>query len=174
MNEPHGVAAEILALSFLAGEGEDGQLLVKPRDLNHISYASSTLWPIAPSSSVFGFRVPDGNVMIWTYLSLYTTLANETSPAVNYGFNYDATVFLAIQGASGAFLPFGPSMLTQGIFNKPVLMVFDPQTTPRLILTPNGSTQAGGNLRVEAAVNGYLLPAGIGNVYKRYATKFLT
>jgi hypothetical protein len=174
MNEPHGVAAETLALSFLAGMDDEGELLVKPKDLTHISYASSTLWPIAPTSSIFGFKVPDGNMLIWTYVSLYTTLANETSPAINFGFNFDATLFLAIQGASGAFLPFGPSMFTQGLINKPILLVFDPLTTPRIIFAPNGSAQAAGSLRVEAAVNGYLLPAGIGAVFKRYATKFVS
>lgn len=174
MNEPHGVAAEVLALSFLAGMDDDGDLLVKPKDFTHISYASSTLWPVAPTSSLFGYRVPDGNVMLWTYISLYCTLANETSLAINFGFNFDTTLFLAIQGPSGAFLPFGPSMLTQGLVNKPVLMVFDPSNTPRLILAPAGSTQAVGSVRVEAAVNGYLLPAGIGAHFKRYATKFVS
>lgn len=174
MNEPHGVAAEILALSFLGGMDDEGQLLAKPKDFTHISYASTTLWPIAPTSSLFGYRVPDGNIMLWTYISVYNTLANETSLAVNFGFNYDATLFLAIQGASGAFLPFSPSMFTQGLINKPILLVFDPMTTPRIIFAPNGSTQAVGSVRVEGAINGYLLPAGFGSVYRRYATKFVS
>lgn len=174
MNEPHGVAAEILSLVLLAGNDMSGQPLTSPKDFQHIHYASSTLWPIAPSSSLFGTRVPDGNCLLWTYVSAYTTLANESSPAVNYGWNYDALVFLAIQGASGNFISFSPAMLTQGMFNCPLLLVFDPQTTPRLILAANGSAQPAGNLRVEAEVNGYLLPAGLAPVFKRYATKFLS
>jgi hypothetical protein len=174
MNEPHGVAAEIMSNVLLTGLDNGGQPTAQPRDFQHISYASSTLWPIAPSSSLFSTQVPPGSCMIWTYITMYTTLANESSPSVNYGLNFDGTVFLAIQGASGNFISFSPAMLTQGLFNKPILLVFDPQTTPRLILAPAGSGQPVGNLRIEAAINGYLLPAGLAPIFRRYATKFLS
>jgi hypothetical protein len=75
MNEPQSVAAEKLALSILAGERVDGTPLCRPSDLISLSLQSSTLWPVAPFTSLFGFEVPDGQIMIWTYISAYTTLA---------------------------------------------------------------------------------------------------
>lgn len=172
MNEPQSVAAEKLALSILAGEKPDGTPLCRPSDLISLSLQSSTLWPIAPFSSLFGFEVPDGQIMIWTYISAYTSLADESSAAVDYGFNYDAKCQLQIQGASGNFSPRTGSILTQGLFNKPIFLVFEPMTTPRIILSPNSSTQASGNLRVEAEVTAFLTSAGLTSAFNTHQTKF--
>lgn len=172
MNEPQSIAAERIALSIMAGEDRCGNPLVRPADLLHLSLASGTLWPIAPTSSLFSYQVPASYCMIWTYISVYTTLADESSPAVNYGFNYDALAFLGIQAESGNFLPFSQSFLTQTVFNCPLLLVFDPKTTPRIFLSSNASTQPVGNLRVEARANAYLLSAGLISAFKPFETRF--
>lgn len=172
MNEPQSVAAEKIALSILAGEMPDGTPVCRPSDLIPISIPSGTLWPISPFSSLFGFQVPRAQILIWTYLSLYTTLANESESAVNYGFNFDALAQIQVQGASGNFDPRTATMLTQGIFNKPLLLVFDSLTTPRVVLSPNGSTQTSGHLRVEAEASGYLAPAGLNSAFRDHQTRF--
>ena len=172
MNEPQSIAAEKIALSILAGEGAQGQPLCKPSDLIPLSISDTTLWPIAPTSSVFSYQVPPGQAMIWTYISLYQTLADETETAVNYGFNFSTYCFLTIQGASGNFQPRTGSILTQEIFNKPILLVFDSQTTPRIILNPSSSTQAAGNLRVNVEAMAYLLPSGVASAFRDHQTRF--
>lgn len=172
MNEPQSVAAEKIALSILAGLGRDGQPLCKPHDLIPLSVASGTAWPLAPFSSLFGFQVPDGQAMLWTYVSAYTTLFDESETAVNYGFNYDALASIQVQGASGNFEPRTGSLLTQAIFNKPLLLVFDSLSTPRITLIPNSSTQPAGNLRVEAEFMGYLIPSGLSSAFRDHQTRF--
>lgn len=172
MNEPQSIAAEKIALSILAGENEFGQPLCRPNDLIPLSYGDTTLWPVAPTSSLFSYQVPNGQAMLWTYSSLYTTLADESETAVNFGFNFNTYCFLTIQGASGNFQPRTGSILTQTIFNKPILLVFDSLTTPRIILNPSGSTQSVGNLRVEAEVMAYLIPSGLASAFRDHQTRF--
>lgn len=173
MNEPQSVAAEKIALSILAGVNPvDGSPVCKPSDLTPLSIPSGTLWPVAPFSSLFGFQVPSGQIMIWTYISVYTTLANESETAVNYGFNYDALAQIQIQGSSGNFSPRTAALLTQAFFNKPILLVFDSLTTPRIALSPNSSTQTSGHLRVEAEAMAYLLPSGLSSAFRDHQTRF--
>lgn len=173
MNEPQSIAAELLALSILAGEDTNGMPLVKPRDFTHLSLASATAWPAAPFSSLFGYQIPDGYCLIWTYLSLYTTAFDESQLAVNYGFNYDALTYIQIQtGSQPVFEPRTQAMFTQELFNHPLLLVFEPNTTPRIILTPNSSAQAAGSVRVECYAHGYLLPAGLSSAFKPFQTRF--
>lgn len=172
MNEPQSVAAEKIALSILAGVDRNGNPLVKPHDLIPLSVASSTAWPIAPFSSLFGFQVPDAHAMLWTYVSAYTTLLDESETAVNYGFNYDALAQIQIQSVAGNFDPRTGALLTQAIFNKPLLLVFDSLTTPRISLIPNGSAQPAGNLRVEAEFSGYLISAGLSSAFRDHQTRF--
>lgn len=173
MNEPQSIAAEMLALSILAGEDIKGQPLVKPGDLTPLSLASGTLWPVAPFSSLFGYQIPKGKCLIWTYLSIYTTLADESTLAVNYGFNYDALAQIQIQTAgTGDFQPRTATLLTQTLFNHPLLLVFEPDTIPRIILTGNGSTQTGASVRVECYAHGYLLAAGLSSAFKPFQSQF--
>ncbi len=172
MNEPQSVAAEKIALSILAGEDHDGRPLCRPSDLIPLSLGSATLWPIAPFSSLFGYKVPDGLIMIWTYVSLYTSLENESEAGVNYGINYDALAQIQVQGASGNFDAKTGALLSQGIFNKPIFLVFEPMTTPRIVLTPNSSAQASGNLRIEATAQAYLAPAGLTSAFNSHQTRF--
>lgn len=163
----------MIALSILAGEDTSGRPLVKPGDLTPLSLASSTAWPVAPFSSLFGFQIPKGKCLLWTYLSIYTTLFNESSLAVNYGFNYDALAQIQVQTAgTGDFQPRTAAMLTQTIFNHPLLLVFEPDTIPRIILTGNGSAQAGGSVRVECYAHGYLVAAGLSSAFKPFQSQF--
>ncbi|MFN0108549.1 MAG: hypothetical protein ACKVZH_06810 [Blastocatellia bacterium] len=173
MNEPQSVAAEKIALSIMAGIDRDGQPLCKPHDLIPLSQAASTLWPVAPFSSLFGYQVPQASAMLWTYVSLYTTLADETETAVNYGFNYDALAQLKIQSGGGNFEDRTGQLLSQAIFNKPLLLVFDSLTTPRIVLTANGSAQAGSSLRIESEFTGYLIPAGLSSAFRDHQTRFV-
>lgn len=173
MNEPQSVAAEKIALSILAGMDKDGNPLCKPHDLIPLSQGTGTLWPVAPFSSVFGYQVPTAQAMLWTYLSLYTTLADESETAVNYGFNYDALAQLKIQSGGGNFEDRTGQLYTQSIFNKPILLVFDSLTTPRIFFTANGSTQAGSSIRVEVEFSGYLIPAGLSSAFRDHQTRFV-
>lgn len=172
MNEPQSVAAEKIALSILAGEDQFGNSKCRPVDLIPITLASSTAWPVAPFSSLFGYQVPDGQVMLWTYVSLYTSLFDESESAVNYGINYNALANLLIQSGSGNFLPRATGLLTQQMFNKPILLMFDSLTTPRITLQPNGSTQAVANLRILCEASGFLLPSGLSSAFKDHQTQF--
>lgn len=174
MNEPQSIAAEILALSILAGEDTHGYPLVRQRDFTPLSIASSTLWPVGPFSSLLGtYVVPTGQIWIWTYVSLYATLANESSLAVNYGFNFDTYCFLQVQtgqDATSAFQAVSGSILSQTLFNHPLLLMFQPDTIPRIILNPSSSTQTAGSVRVEAYFHGFLLPAGLSSAFKPFTT----
>lgn len=172
MNEPQSVAAEKISLSILAGVDRHNNPLCKPHDLIPLSVASSTAWPIAPFSSLFGFEVPDAHAMLWTYVSMYTTLFDESETAVNYGLNYDGLASIQVQSGGGNFEPRTGALLTQAIFNKPLLLVFDSLTTPRISLIPNSSTQAAGNLRIEAEFSGYLIPAGLSSAFRDHQTRF--
>jgi hypothetical protein len=171
MNEPSHIAQEILALSLLAGFENDGKSKAPPESFQHVSIEGLTLFPVAPSSSLFGYKCPAGSCMIWTYISVYTSLADESSAGVNFGFNYNADVSLRIQGASGNFISVSAVVDPQTVFNKPLMLVFGPETTPRFIIGPGASTQAIGNLRIFAAANAYLLPAGLQPIFQRYATQ---
>lgn len=172
MNEPQSVAAEKIALSILAGVDREGNPLCRPHDLIPLSVASSTAWPVAPFSSLFGYKVPTGQALLWTYVSCYTTLFDESETAVNYGFNFDALATILVQGNSGNFDPITGAMLTQAIFNKPLLLVFDSLSTPRISLIPNSTTQATANLRVEAEFMGYLIPSGLSSAFRDHQTRF--
>jgi len=173
MNEPQSVAAEKIALSIMAGTDRDGNPLCRPHDLIPLSQAASTGWPVAPFSSLFGFQVPQAQAMLWTYVSMYTTLTDESETAVNYGFNFDALAQLKIQSGGGNFQDRTGQLLSQAIFNKPLLLVFDSLTTPRIFLTANGSTQAGGSIRVEAEFTGYLIPSGLSSAFRDHQTRFV-
>lgn len=173
MNEPQSISAEMIALTILAGEDTKGQPLVRPGDLTPLSVSSSTAWPVAPFSSLFGYQIPKGKCLLWTYLSLYTTLLDESDLAINYGFNYDALAQIQIQTAgTGAFEPRTAAMLSQNLFNHPLLLVFEPDTIPRISLIPNGSSQAAGSVRVECYAHGFLLPAGLSSAFKPFQTQF--
>lgn len=173
MNEPQSVAAEKIALSLLAGESARCERLVRPADLIPLSLAAATTWPPASSTTLFSFQVPAGQSLLWTYISMYTTLANETSPAVNYGFNFSALAQIQFRApaTTSNFTPLTAAVLSQAIFNKPVLFVFDPGTVPRIVLTPNGSTQTADSLRVEAEIQAYLIPSGLASAYRVHATR---
>jgi len=175
MNEPQSISAEILALSILAGENTRGEPLAALNQFTPVSLASGTLWPLVTTSSVFAYLVPQGHCLLITYLSLYTSLADESSLAVNYGFNYEATAQIVIQTAgSGAFQPFTGQLFTQQIFNHPILLVFEPDTTPRVNLYPNGTTQANASVRVQVYAHGFLLPAGLSSAYKPFQSRFVS
>lgn len=171
MNEPQSVAAEKIALSILAGVDRQGNPLCRPDQLIPLTVGSSTAWPIAPFSSLFAYQVPEAHAMIWTYVSMYTTLLDESETAVNYGFNYDTLAQLIIQSGQSDFDAI-TTVLSQAIFNKPLLLVFDSLTTPRISLIPNSSTQAAGNLRVEAEFTGYLIPSGLSSAFRNHQTRF--
>ena len=172
MNEPQSIAAEILALTILAGEGANGEPLARTTDFTPYSRVSSTLWPVAPFSSLLGGdALPKGQAWLVTYFSLYTTAADESQLAVNYGFNFD--VFCALQKQIGAVFEFiSASLLSQIFFNRPLLLIFDPETIPRIIVSPSASTQAGGSVRVELYAHGYLIPAGLTSAFKPFTTRF--
>jgi hypothetical protein len=173
MNEPQSIAAEKIALAILAGSGVDNCALASPADLIPLSIGATATWPPASSTSVFSFQVPKGQAMLWTYVTLYTCLADETDAGVNYGFNYSALAQLQVRAAaSGAnFSPVTGAVLSQAIFNKPVLFVFDSETVPRIVLTPNGSTQAVDSLRVEAEAQAYLIPSGLASAFRVHASR---
>ncbi len=173
MNEPQSVAAEKIALSILAGEDSRCQPLARPADLIPLSLSDTTTWPPAVSTSLFSFQVPIGQALIWTYISLYTTLADETSPAVNYGINFSALAQIQFRGpsASANFSQLTGLVLSQAIFNKPVLFVFDSQIVPRILLTPNGSTQTQDSLRLEAEIMAYLIPSGLASAFRVHSTR---
>jgi hypothetical protein len=161
MNEPQSVAAEKIALSILAGEDRHGCALALPADFIPLSLSATTTWPSGGMTTLFSYMTPQNYGMVWTYIGLYTTLADESSPAVNYGVNYSMLAQLQIKKQAGNFENASGQVLSQEIFNKPIFLVFDTQTTPRIALTNNGSTQAVGNLRLEAEAQAYLVPAAI-------------
>lgn len=163
----------MLALSILAGEDQHGNPLIRPRDLTPVKLGSATLWPVAPSSSLFGYQVPSGQSLIWTYLTMYTTLADESTLAVNYGVNFYAGVQIQEQtGGLAVFQPRTAVLQPQIVFNTPLLLIFDGDITPRIFLTPNGSTQTIGSQLWLATVHGYLLSAGLASALRPYETKF--
>ncbi len=175
MNEPQSISAEILALSILAGENTRGEPLVALNQFTPLSLAASTLWPQVTSVALFGYQIPEGHCLLITYLSLYTTLADESTLAVNYGFNYDALAQIVIQTAgTGAFQPFTGMLPSQQIFNHPLLLAFEPDTIPRILLFPNGSTQTAASVRVEAYAHAFLLPAGLSSAFKPFQTRFVS
>lgn len=173
MNEPQSIAAEILALTIIAGENaRTGEPLAKATDFTQYSRVSSTLWPVAPFTSLLGGdALPEGQAWIVTYLSLYTTLADESTLAINYGFNFDTYAFLQVQKGN-VFSSITGSLLSQAFFNRPIFLIFDPETIPRIILNPYGSTQTGGSVRVELYAHGFLIPAGLSSAFKPFQTRF--
>lgn len=175
MNEPQSIAAEKIALTILAGNGNNGCPLATPGDLIPISVGDSATWPPVTSTAILdGFTVPSGQALIWTYLSLYTTLAAETSPAVNYGFNFNALAqiqFRSGASASSNFADLTGRVEAQAVFNKPVLFVFDTNTRPQVLLYPNGSAQAANSLRVLATFSGFLIPAGLASAFRVHASR---
>lgn len=172
MNEPQSIAAEILALTILAGEGANGEPLARTTDFTPYSRVSSTLWPVAPFTSLLGGdALPKGQAWLVTYFSFYTTAADESQLAVNYGFNFDVFCFLQKQ-VGNVFEPITASLLSQIFFNRPLLLIFDPETIVRIIVPPSGSTQAGASVRLELYAHGYLIPAGLTSAFKPFTTRF--
>lgn len=176
MNEPQSIAAEKIAFSILAGTNPaTGCQIATPGDFIPISVAGSALWPPATSVSILNtFTVPKGQALIWTYISLYTTLADESTAAVNYGFNFNALAQIQFRsGASGSsnFVNVTGQVQSQAIFNKPCLFVFDSDTLPRIVLYPNGSTQTANSLLALAEFQGYLIPAGIASAIRVHASR---
>ncbi|MCI0348413.1 MAG: hypothetical protein L0Z53_03220, partial [Acidobacteriales bacterium] len=116
-----------------------------------------------------GFTVPRGRAMLWTYLSLYTSLAAETSLAVNYGFNFTALAQLQFRSGAAATSNFADvtgQVQSQALFNTPVLFVFDSNTRPQVVLYPNASTQTANSVRVLAEAHGFLIPSALASVYR--------
>ena len=172
MNEPQSIAAEILAMTILAGESPSGQPLVKFTDFTPYSRVSSTLWPVAPFSSLLGGDpLPKGQAWILTYLSLYTTAADESQLSVNYGFNWTVNAFIQVQSGT-TFNAITAPLLSQVFFNRPLFMIFDPETIPRIVLSPSSSTQAGSSVLVNCYAHGFLIPAGLSSAFKPFQSRF--
>jgi hypothetical protein len=173
MNQPQSVAAEKIALMILAGDNPATcKPLATPADFIPLSISDTTTWPSGGTTTLFTFMTPPNYGMVWTYISLYATLADESSAAVNYGINFSALFQLqARKLATGNFQPLSGAVLSQEIINKPVFFVFDTQTQPRLAITDNGSTQAVGTLRFEAEVSAYLVPAALLSVMRDHVMR---
>lgn len=175
MNEPQSVAAEKIALALLAGTDRRGCPPVNVADLTPVSLGDSALWPPASSTTILdGFTVPKGSALIWTYMSLYTTLADESTAAVNYGFNFTALAQVQYRSAASAssnFVNVTKQVQSQAIFNKPVLFVFPANSVPQIVLYPNSSTQTADSLRVLAESQGYLIPDSFASIYQQHVSR---
>lgn len=175
MNEPQSIAAEKIALSILAGENSRGCSLANPADFIPVSVADSALWPPASSVTILdSFQIPKGQALIWTYLSLYTTLADESSQAIAFGFNYPALAqiqYRSLASPTSNYVNVTGQVQSQGIFNTPVLFVFDSDTLPRVVLTPNGSTQTADSVRALAKFQGYLIPSAIAAAMRQHQSR---
>ena len=176
MFEPQSTAAEKIALSILAGETQQGCTVASPADFIPVSIASQALWPPASSSTLFGsFSVPKGQALIWTYISLYSCLADESSQALAFGFNYQATAQIQFRNGSSAsanFVNVTDALQSQAIFNTPLLLVFDTETLPRILIYPNGSTQTANSVNVLAKFQGYLIPSALASIMRQHSTRF--
>ena len=107
-------------------------------------------------------------------MSLYTTLADESSPAVNYGFNFTALAQIQYRSAGSAssnYVDVTKQVQSQAIFNKPVLFVFPANSVPRIVLYPNSSTQTANSLRVLAESQGYLIPDSYASIYQQHVSR---
>lgn len=173
MNEPQSIAAEKIALSILAGLDHCNKPLVYPADLIPLSLSAATTWPPVSSTNLYSFQVPKGQALLWTYISMYTSLADETDAGVNYGFNYSALAQIQVRAGSSSanFSPITAAVLSQAIFNKPILFAFNSETVPRIVLTPNSSTQTVNSLRVETEIQAYLIPSGSASAFRVHATR---
>ena len=175
MFEPQNISSEMVALGLLAGSNLQGEPLIKPGDLTHLVQAGSTLWPPAGANTVtlFNYAPPSGNCLLVTYLSLYTTEADESSLQINFGFNYDALAQLIYyQTGTADFRPQTGQLNANYFFNRPLMLLVPPETVFQVRLTANSSTQTVFSVRAEAAMHGYLLSAGLINVFKPYQTRF--
>lgn len=174
MNEPQSIAAEKIALSIIAGVDACDCPMVAPSLLMPLSLGDATTWPPASSTTILdSFTVPKGQALLWTYISLYTCLADESTPDVNYGFNFTALAQLQYRSGAAAtsnFVNVTGQVQSQALFNKPVLFVFDSNTRPQIVLYPNGSTQTADSLRVCAEATGYLIPSSAASIYRVHAS----
>ncbi|OQB32255.1 MAG: hypothetical protein BWY07_02014 [Candidatus Hydrogenedentes bacterium ADurb.Bin170] len=176
MFEPQSIAAEKIALSLLAGESRQGCAVANPADFIPVSVADNALWPPASSSTLFdNFTIPAGQALIWTYISGYTAAADESSTAIAFGFNYQATAQILYRNAANSsanYVEVTAPLQSQAIFNTPLLIVFDTQTVPKITLFPNGSTQTANSLNFLAKFQGYLIPSGLAAIMRQHSTNF--
>jgi len=175
MNEPQSVAAEKIALVLLAGNDPNGCSLVNPSDLIPVSYGDSATWPPASSTTILdSFSVLKGYALLWTYLTLYTTLADESSQAIQFGFNFAALAqiqFRSLAATTSNFSNLTGQVQSQAIFNKPLLVAFDTDTRPQVVLYPNSSTQTANSVAVFAEAQGFLIPAALFSLYRQHASR---
>ncbi len=184
MNEPNSIVADILGFCLLAGkkryQGPNGEWLeenlIKPSDFQHVALsgvaAVPTVAPAALSVYLFNYAVPSGSCLLINYASLYTSLADESSPAVNYGIDPDVSVRW-IKYLNGATTPVTPYKNSADILNSPCLIVFQNGVTASLqVPYPRSGAVTDQSIYLQARANGYLVDQHLYNIFKRYQTIF--
>lgn len=184
MNEPNSIVADILGLCLLAGkkrtQGPNGQCTeepyVKPSDFQHVALSGIAAVPtVAPASLsvyLFNYAVPANSCLIINYASCYTSLSDESSPAVNYGLDPDVSVRW-IQYLNGATSPVTPYKNSATILNSPCLIVFQNGVTASLqVPYPRSGAVADQAIYLQARANGYLVDQHLYQIFKRYQTLF--
>jgi len=182
MNEPNSTIADILGLCLLAGKktvkNDSGQFIEKnmvtPGDVSPVALtgvaAVPTVAPASLSVYLFNYAIPAQSCLLINYVSLYTSLADESSPAVNYGLDPNVSVrWIAYN--NGLSTPVTPYKNSAAILNAPCIVLFQGGVTASLqIPYPRSGAVTDQSIYLQARANGYLLDQHLYNVFKRYQT----
>ena len=157
MNEPNSVIAGKLQLVLLSGKGRDGFNLLDPAQIKHVAASSAVVYPSGGASpyDLINFAVPKSQCLVIDYVSLYTTLSDKSTLAVNYGLNGDYSMQWRIINGGSASAPYTPFVGSQAVVNSPCFVVYPANSTAILRLSTGVITDP--DITVLLRMNGYLL-----------------
>lgn len=179
MGEPNSIMAEMLQLCLLAGSrtekdanGQTRQVpALEPGRIQPAAWADSALWPGAGTVTIFNNHpIPAGQMFIATYVSLCTSLQDQSSLTINFGMVGSASIAV-YSNLNGADTVIYYSIPWQSVFNTPVFIPFPATAKPKFVLGSAGGVVPVGSVTVDVKMSGYLLDVSYWNTLKKYQTQ---
>ncbi len=176
MGEPNSIMAEMLQLCLLAGskteQGSLGEIrqvpVLEPSRLTPVTWTDSVLWPGAGTTTIFdGHVVPSGQMLVATYISLCTSLQDQSSLQINFGMvGSPGVIVYSVENGTNSTIYY--SLPWQSIFNTPTFICFPPSAKPKILLSSAGGVITVDTVTVDVNMSGFLLDVSYWNLLKRY------
>lgn len=181
MNEPITVGGGLLTLSLLAGTKTEidatGKVTCKNvldlPEAKHVALSGTVLWPAtaAGNATLFGtYTVPPGQILIVDYVSLFNSIADESSSAIEFGINANVATYWQYTIASG-ITRLGQATGAQNVFNRPCFLVFPSGSIPAVIIG-DSTAQVDESRRLLATANAWQCSENLYEVFRRYQSVF--
>jgi len=168
--------AEMLQLCLLAGsrtEKDTNGLIrqvpaLEPGRIQPAAWTDSLLWPSGATVTAFNnHAIPAGQMFIATYISLCTSLQDQSSLAINFGMVGSASVAV-YSNLNGADTVIYYSIPWQSVFNTPVFIPFPATAKPKIVIGGAGQVVTAESVTVDLKMSGYLLDVSYWNILRKY------